>query len=164
MVDEHGNRLWGIRGREGAVGGREDGEELGVDLIEMAAGAEFPLHVHPGDHILIGHSGAGMVHVEGVDVPMRPGATVFIAASQPHGVRTYVSATDIHLRRARDEGGLGAEHALCLEPFRQSGGLFRFYAVGVPHEHVESADRMRLVDEDTAGRISAEIRRADSDG
>lgn len=146
MFDEHGDVLRGIRGKALAEGLAlpdfvAGGLALGVDLIQMAAGSAFPLHVHPGDHCLIGHLGAGMVEVDGVDHPMRPGSTVFIAADQPHGVKTYRDTGEIVRRRELDR-----EHAASYEPFRVAGGLFTFYAVGVPHEHVESHDRMKLVD------------------
>jgi quercetin dioxygenase-like cupin family protein len=147
MFSETGEPLYGIRGKALAEGLAlvdlvDGGLALGVDLIEMRPGAAFPLHVHPGDHCLIGHVGAGMVEVNGVDHPVSPGTTVFIAADQPHGVKTYLDSTEIHRRTEEDRA-----HQVSIEPFRQSGGLFSFFAVGVPHEHVESRDRMQLVDE-----------------
>jgi hypothetical protein len=147
MFSETGEPLLGIRGKALAEGLAlpdliDGGVALGVDLIEMVPGSAFPLHVHPGDHCLIGHMGAGMVEINGVDHPMSPGSTVFIAADQPHGVKTYMDSHDIHRRTEQDRA-----HQASIEPFRQAAGLFSFYAVGVPHEHVESTERMHLVDE-----------------
>ena len=116
LYDESGAQLPGIRGRAGAVGLSAHGEEIGVDLIEMDPGSAFPLHVHPGDHVLFGLEGEGFVTVNETDHRLGEGVTVFIAAEQPHGVRGPVS------------------------------GRFRFLAFGVPHKHVSSTSRMRLVD------------------
>jgi len=88
LHDEHGRELVGIRGRMGAAAIAASGHEIGVDLIEMQPGSAFPLHVHPGDHILYILAGPGLVHIDGVDRAVRTGDTVFIAAEHPHGVKT----------------------------------------------------------------------------
>lgn len=92
---------------------------FGVDLIEMDPGSAFPLHVHPGDHILyvLDDSVAGIVHVDGVDYVVRPGDSIFIPAEYPHGVKTFAHVP----------------------------APLRFLAVGVPHKHVSATDRMRIV-------------------
>jgi quercetin dioxygenase-like cupin family protein len=112
---EDGSVLPGIRGRVGATAVTQDGHEIGVDLIHMDRGSAFPLHVHPGDHILYIVSGGGCVHIDGDDRQVMPGDSVFIAAEHPHGVK---AGTATHLR---------------------------FLAFGHPHKHLEAADRMRLV-------------------
>lgn len=126
MYDDRGNLLEGIRGKMGAIGLRANEEEFGADLIEMEPGSAFPLHVHPGDHILyvLEDSVDGIVHVDGVDYVVRPGDSIFIPADYPHGVKTFTS--DQFLARAP--------------------GPLRFLAVGVPHKHVSSTERMRIVD------------------
>lgn len=120
LHDETGRVLVGIRGRPGAFGMTLDGQEIGADLIEMSPGSSFPLHVHPGDHLLYIVAGYGIVHVDRLDRRVREGDTIFIAAEAPHGVRTDPSCS----------------------------GTFAFLAVGVPHKHVSAIDRMRLVEHD----------------
>ena len=119
LHDEAGNELKGIRGRIGAASMSMSGHEIGVDLIEMQPGSAFPLHVHPGDHILYIESGEGIVHIRGRDRTVRKGDTVFIAAEHPHGVRVPVP---------------GATESLVLLAF------------GHPHKHVSATDRMHEVD------------------
>jgi len=85
-------------------------------LIEMQPGSAFPLHTHPGDHILYVLAGPGLVHVDGVDHRVNTGDTIFIPAEYPHGVRTI----------------------------REAPALV-FLAVGFPHKHVSAPDRMRLL-------------------
>lgn len=116
LFDEYGHKLEGIRGRMGAAGMTVAGHEIGADLIEMQPGSAFPLHVHPGDHILYVLSGPGIVHVDGVDHWVGTGDTIFIPAEYPHGVKTLSSAPPLV-----------------------------FLAVGCPHKHVSARDRMRLV-------------------
>ena len=173
MFDEDGNELVGIRGKEGAYGQRDligivaaalgadresvadalrphdqDGregvdelsEELGIDLIELQPGAAFPLHRHPGDHILIGVQGAGTIRVDGVAYPIWPGQTVFVAAEQEHGVGTHADLAAI------PEGWTNSREAYAASP------VFILYAIGVPHKHVSSTDRMILVDDTGVAR------------
>lgn len=121
LHDQAGNVLTGIRGIAGARGQMIVGDEIGVDIIEMMPGSGFPPHVHPGDHILFGLAGEGSVSVNGIAYPIRRGTSVFIAAEQPHAV---------------------------LGPVDER---FVLLAFGVPHEHLSSTKRMRLVDPDAAG-------------
>src|ERR1035438_5562512 len=75
LCDEYGNQLVGIRGRMGAASMTITGFEIGVDLIEMQPGSAFPLHKHPGDHILYVLEGTGCVAVDGNDHIVRGGDT-----------------------------------------------------------------------------------------
>lgn len=117
LYDEQGVALKGIRGRIGAASVTHSGHEIGVDLIEMQPGSAFPLHVHPGDHILYIERGPGIVHIDGRDVRVDSGDTVFIPAEKPHGVKTYPNVA---------------------QPLR-------FLAFGHPHKHLQATDRMHLV-------------------
>lgn len=121
LHDEAGNVLAGIRGIAGACGHTLLGDEIGVDVIEMMPGSGFPMHVHPGDHILYGLAGEGSVRVNGVVYPIRQGTSVFVAAEQPHSV---------------------------LGPRSER---FVLLAFGVPHEHLSSSRRMQLVEADPDG-------------
>src|SRR5947209_6646584 len=76
--------LPGIRGRAGACAISSNGEEIGVDLVEMQPGSAFPLHAHPGDHMLYVESGTGSIHIAGRDRRLKKGDTIFVAAEAPH--------------------------------------------------------------------------------
>lgn len=120
MFDNDGNPLKGIRGKMGAVGLRANGEEFGLDHIEMEAGSAFELHVHAGDHLLfiLPDSEAGKVHIDGKDHRLIGGDSIFIPGDYPHGVATFDDAK----------------------------GSFCFIAIGVPHKPVHAHDRMTLVE------------------
>ena len=117
LLDDDGTVLPGIRGLAGANGATGLGDAIGADTIEMEPGSAFPLHVHPGDHILYVVTGAGFVHIGGVDYPINRGDTIFLPAELPHGVHTSPSA----------------------------GENLVFLAVGHPHRPLDSADRMQRV-------------------
>jgi len=120
MYDDLGNQLEGIQGSEGATGIVDDGWsefEMGLDHIVMKPGTQFPLHTHPGSHILYILDGPGIVHIEGVDYEVVTGDSVFVPAVFPHGVKTEPS----HMRD------------------------FRFLAVGYPHHKVDSTTRMTVI-------------------
>jgi mannose-6-phosphate isomerase-like protein (cupin superfamily) len=91
----------------------------------MDLGTRFPLHVHPGDHILFVLSGRGGVVINQEFHPVGPNDSIFIAAEYPHGV---------------------------CGPKRPEDAPLRFLAVGVPHMNVESKDRMKLVEETVEDR------------
>lgn len=118
LRDETGRVLTGIRGCPGAYGTTVDGKTIGADLIEMAPGAAFAPHTHEGDHLLFVISGSGFVRIDGRDQRIRPGDSAFIAGAHPHAVRAATS----------------------------SPGPLTFLAVGVPHKHLSSPDRMTLVE------------------
>ena len=116
LCNEYGEQLVGIRGRIGAASMSISGHEIGVDLLEMQPGSAFPLHTHPGDHILYILSGPGLVHIDGEDRHVETGDTVFIAAEYPHGVKTLPDAPPLEI-----------------------------VAFGIPHRHLAALDRMKLV-------------------
>lgn len=117
MYDEEGNALIGIRGKTGATEIGSDGKVIGADLIEMQPGSSFPLHVHPGDHILYAISGRGTVIIDGEVRNFAAGTTFYIAGAYPHNVGTYHEDT---------------------EPFT-------ILAVGHPKKEVSAFDRMRII-------------------
>ncbi len=118
MYDEYGTLLLGIRGKTGATEIGSDGEEIGADLIEMQPGSAFPLHTHPGDHILYAISGCGSVTIDGEPRTFVAGSTFYIAGSYPHNVGTSPEE---------------------IEPFV-------VLAVGHPKKHVSAHDRMKIVE------------------
>ena len=122
LLDDQGRTLKGIRGRPGAVSIGLDGAEFGIDAIQMDQGTAFPLHTHPGDHILYVLTGSGFVFVDGVDHEVRAGDSIFIAGELPHGVRT----------------------AGYLDGRRNRGEPLVFLAFGHPHMPLSSSERMTV--------------------
>jgi len=116
-IDESGEVLAGIHGREGVSGMLPDGTEVGIDSIEMEGGATFEPHVHDGAHILVVTAGAGELVVGGQRHVLLPGDSVFVPANLPHAM-----------------GALAVETV-----------PLRFLAIGIPHKKVHAKDRMRRV-------------------
>ena len=115
LADGDGGILEGVFGFAGVASILENGDEIGVDLIHMAAGTAFELHTHPGAHILVVREGRGSITIDGVDYKMRPGDTVYVPAQYPHGVRAGLTTN------------------------------VSFLAFGVPHMPLSSPERMTLV-------------------
>ena len=60
--------------------------DLGVDMIQVAAGTGFEPHTHPGDHILIVVAGEGTITYGGAIHPTRAGQVYMVDGSIPHAV------------------------------------------------------------------------------
>lgn len=116
MYDDSGNHLPGISGVGGGRGVTESGLTLGVDRILMRPGSSFPLHTHEGDHLLVILSGAGSIHVDGVDYRLVTGDSIYVPAEYPHGVGGPTDDRD-----------------------------FEILAFGIPHHPIDSTTRMRVV-------------------
>ncbi|HET8846978.1 MAG TPA: cupin domain-containing protein [Ktedonobacteraceae bacterium] len=87
--------LGGIRGKSGVRGipvGLEISENMGIDLIDMDPNTKFPLHTHPGSHILFVIEGKGTVTIGETTYITRPGDCYFVPAELTHGV----GATEHH--------------------------------------------------------------------
>lgn len=125
MVNEWGEDLEGIHGWAGAKGPVSlDGgsHTFGLDIMELEAGRSFPLHVHPGNHILYVLSGSALVRINGKDWPVEAGASIWIPCEYPHAVTGY--------------------------PAEKEPNGIKFVSIGYPHRMVDGLDRMRVVDEE----------------
>lgn len=89
---------------------------LGADLLRVPAGVSFPIHTHPGDHLLLCLSGTGSITVDGLTYTVHPGDLYMIPGTIPHAVGA-----------APDD-----EHVLI--------------AIGSPHKPVDSPERMTFTD------------------
>ncbi len=89
---------------------------LGADLLHVKAGDQFPIHTHPGDHLLYCLAGEGTMSVAGVTYRIRPGDLYMVDGAVPHAV------------------GAITDHVIM--------------AIGAPHKHVASPERMTFVDWD----------------
>jgi quercetin dioxygenase-like cupin family protein len=59
---------------------------LGGDLLVVEPNSRFPLHTHPGDHLLLIVAGDGGVHFDGRDIPTGPGDLYMVDGGVPHSV------------------------------------------------------------------------------
>lgn len=89
---------------------------LGADLVHVAAGDQFPVHTHPGDHLLLSIGGLGTITVNDVTYNVKPGDIYMVDGMTPHAVGADPDS----------------EHLLV--------------AIGAPHKAVDSPERMSFTD------------------
>lgn len=78
--------IWGRSGVAGVPANMNVSENLGIDLLDMEPNTAFPLHTHPGSHILFVLEGKGTVTIGDVVYETKPGDCYFVPADLPHGV------------------------------------------------------------------------------
>lgn len=59
---------------------------LGADMLYVRAGDQFPVHTHPGDHLLYCLAGEGTITVDQVTYQIRPGDLYMVDGLVPHAV------------------------------------------------------------------------------
>ncbi|WP_405759471.1 cupin domain-containing protein [Streptomyces sp. NBC_01420] len=59
---------------------------LGVDLLQVPPNTSFPIHVHPGDHLLLCLAGEGTISVGERTYEVRPGDIYMVDGDTPHAV------------------------------------------------------------------------------
>jgi quercetin dioxygenase-like cupin family protein len=59
---------------------------LGADLLYVKAGDRFPVHTHPGDHLLLCLQGEGTISVGEVTYHVKPGDIYMVDGLIPHAV------------------------------------------------------------------------------
>ncbi|WP_149264274.1 cupin domain-containing protein [Actinomadura sp. K4S16] len=59
---------------------------LGADIIHVPAGGQFPVHTHPGHHLLLCLEGLGTITVDEVVHQVRPGDLYMVDGQVPHAV------------------------------------------------------------------------------
>ena len=89
---------------------------LGADLLYVKPGDRFPVHTHPGDHLLVSLAGSGTISVGEVTYKVRPGDIYMVDGLIPHAV-----------------GAAEDDHHILM-------------AIGAPHKAVQAPDRMQFVD------------------
>lgn len=89
---------------------------LGADLVHVKAGDQFPVHTHPGDHLLLSLAGRGTITVNDVTYVVEPGDIYMVDGLVPHAVGAHPDS----------------EHILV--------------AIGAPHKAVDSPERMAWTD------------------
>lgn len=70
---------------------------LAVIRERIAPGDRIPLHRHDIDEVVLYESGRGVIHLDGVDVEVAGGDTLFIPAGSVHGTRN-VGSDPLELR------------------------------------------------------------------
>lgn len=59
---------------------------LGADILYVRAGDQFPVHTHPGDHLLYCVAGKGTISIGEVTYDVRPGDIYMVDGLVPHAV------------------------------------------------------------------------------
>jgi quercetin dioxygenase-like cupin family protein len=60
--------------------------QLGADILHVPPNAQFPVHAHPGDHLLLCWEGEGTISVAGITYEVRPGDIYLVPGLVPHAV------------------------------------------------------------------------------
>lgn len=60
--------------------------KLGADILWVPSNASFPIHTHPGDHLLMCLDGEGTISFDGQKIEVRPGDMYMIPGMIPHAV------------------------------------------------------------------------------
>lgn len=106
---------------------------LGADMVWVPAGARFPVHVHPGDHLLLCLSGHGTITINEITYDVHPGDLYMVDGNVPHAVGA--GDTD-HVLVA-----IGAPHKPVDSPERMDYTDWAGNLVAAPHFHDRAADR-----------------------
>lgn len=75
-----------VHGAEALGLGLHSNGHLGADLLHVPARARFPVHTHPGDHLLYCLSGTGTITVAETTYTVRPGDLYMVDGLVPHAV------------------------------------------------------------------------------
>jgi len=69
------------------ISAREGWEDYVMRVVELGEGGFSPAHAHPWPHINYVLAGEGILHVDGRDTPVGPGAYAYVPAGKPHQYR-----------------------------------------------------------------------------
>jgi quercetin dioxygenase-like cupin family protein len=70
-----------------AVGKPEGAPNFAMRVVEFAPEAVFARHQHPYEHEIFVLEGEGVAEGPEGEVPMRPGAVLYVPPDEPHGYR-----------------------------------------------------------------------------
>jgi quercetin dioxygenase-like cupin family protein len=121
-VDVHGAPARGF--------GMHTNGHLGADLLHVKAGDQFPVHTHPGDHLLLCLAGRGTITVDQVTYDIIPGDLYMVNGLIPHAVGAITN----HVILA-----IGAPHKAVDSPERMAFVDWAGHAVEVPISASETA-------------------------
>lgn len=83
LVATHGTPVHGAD----ALGiGLHSNGSLGADILWVPATKRFPVHTHPGDHLLYCIAGTGTITVDEVTYDVEPGDLYMVDGLVPHAV------------------------------------------------------------------------------
>ncbi|GAA4085303.1 cupin domain-containing protein [Actinomadura miaoliensis] len=104
---------------------------LGADMLRVPPHTSFPIHVHPGHHLLLCLEGEGTITVDQVTHRIRPGDLYMVDGQVPHAV----GAGDTeHVLVA-----IGAPHKPVDDPSRMTFTDWQGFAVDAPLFHTGPA-------------------------
>lgn len=115
QVLDYGVDMWGAPAKGMPL---HTNGNLGVDLVQVQPGDKFPVHTHPGDHLLLCLKGSGTISIGEETYTVNPGDLYMVPGLIPHAVGA--PEDDVHV----------------------------LAAFGSPHMAVDSPGRMTLVDWD----------------
>jgi quercetin dioxygenase-like cupin family protein len=75
-----------VHGADALGLGLHSNGHLGADILWVPATKQFPVHTHPGDHLLYCVSGTGTITVDEVTYDVRPGDLYMVDGLVPHAV------------------------------------------------------------------------------
>lgn len=75
-----------VHGAEALGLGLHTNGHLGADILWVPATKKFPVHTHPGDHLLYCVSGTGTITVDEVTYDIKPGDLYMVDGMVPHAV------------------------------------------------------------------------------
>jgi len=59
---------------------------LGADMLNVPPDGQFPVHTHPGDHLLLCVAGTGTISIDEQTFKVRPGDLYMVPGLVPHAV------------------------------------------------------------------------------
>jgi len=68
---------------------------LGADILHVPAGKSFPVHCHPGHHLLLCLDGKGTISLAGITYAVEPGDLYLVPGSVPHAVGAAADADHV---------------------------------------------------------------------
>ena len=83
LIEEHGLQVHGAPARGLPL---HSNGHLGADILQVKAGEQFPVHTHPGDHLLYCLSGHGTITVDKIVYEVKRGDLYMVNGLVPHAV------------------------------------------------------------------------------
>lgn len=85
IADVHANGVQ-VHGADAIGLGLHSNGMLGADILSVPPDTAFPVHTHPGDHLLLCLEGTGTISVDGITYKVTPGDLYMVDGMIPHAV------------------------------------------------------------------------------
>lgn len=106
---------------------------LGADILHVPAHASFPVHTHPGDHLLLCLQGTGTISIGERTYTVGPGDLYMVPGQVPHAVGAG--------KRAHVLVAIGAPHKPVASPERMTFTDWAGTELDTPLFHTAADDR-----------------------